>query len=77
MPPSNLNFQPRIGVAYDVFGDGKTVARASYGIFFDHPLMALVFDSVVADGTQAPQILLFGAAPVTCDASAARNCLHA
>ena len=43
-----------------MFGDGKTVLRASYGIFFDHPLMALVFDSVVADGTQAPQILLFG-----------------
>ncbi len=25
--------------------------------------MALVFDSVVADGTQAPQILLFGGTP--------------
>jgi hypothetical protein len=71
VPSSNLNFQPRIGVAYDVFGDGKTVGRASYGIFFDHPLMALVFDSVVADGTQAPQILLFGGSPVPCDASPA------
>ncbi len=70
VPPSNLNFQPRIGVAYDIFGDGKTVGRASYGIFFDHPMMALVFDSVVADGTQAPQLLLFGASPVPCDASA-------
>ncbi len=69
VPSSNLNFQPRIGVAYDVFGDGKTVARASYGIFFDHPLMALVFDSVVADGTQAPQILLFGGSPVPVHAS--------
>ena len=71
VPSSNLNFQPRIGLAYDVFGDGKTVMRASYGIFFDHPLMALVFDSVVADGTQAPQLLLFGASPVNCDASPA------
>ncbi len=67
VPPSNLNFQPRIGVAWDIFGDGKTVGRASYGIFFDHPLMALVFDSVVADGTQAPQLLLFGGSPVDCN----------
>ena len=73
VPNSNLNFQPRIGVAYDIFGDGKTVGRASYGIFFDHPLMALVFDSVVADGTQAPQLLLFGASPVTCDAQSGWN----
>src|SRR5271165_161501 len=71
VPSDNLQFAPRIGLAYDVFGDGKTVTRASYGIFFDHPLMALVFDSVVADGTQAPQILLGGASPVPCDASAA------
>ena len=71
IPLDGKNFAPRIGVAYDIFGDGKTVGRASYGIFFDHPMMALVFDSVVADGTQAPQILLFGGSPVTCDASPA------
>lgn len=70
VPVSALNFAPRIGLAYDMYGDGKTVVRASYGIFFDHPLLALVFDSVVADGTQAPQVLLGGASPVTCDASA-------
>jgi hypothetical protein len=69
VPVSPLNFAPRVGLAYDVFGDGKTVMRASYGIFFDHPLLALVFDSAVADGTQAPQILLFGSAPSHCDAS--------
>ncbi len=28
------NFAPRIGVAYNVFGDAKTVIRASYGIFY-------------------------------------------
>ena len=70
VPLSPHNFAPRIGLAYDMFGDGKTVLRASYGIFYDHPLLALVFDSVVADGTQAPQVLLGGASPVTCDATA-------
>src|SRR5262249_34796977 len=33
------NLQPRIGVAIDPKGDGKTVIRASYGMFYDHPLL--------------------------------------
>jgi len=51
IPRDNNNFAPRIGLAWDPWSDHKTAIRASYGIFYDHPLLALAFDSDVADGS--------------------------
>jgi Carboxypeptidase regulatory-like domain/TonB dependent receptor-like, beta-barrel len=63
IPRDPNNVAPRLGLAFDPKGDGKTVFRASYGLFYDHPLLALAFDSDVADGSQAPQFILFGGSP--------------
>jgi carboxypeptidase family protein/TonB-dependent receptor-like protein len=63
IPRDTNNVAPRIGLAWDPRKDGKTVIRASYGLFYDHPLLALAFDSDVADGAQAPQLVLFPGAP--------------
>ena len=38
----NLNYEPRLGFAYDVSGKGKTVLRAAYGYMADQPETNLV-----------------------------------
>jgi len=36
-PTNYNNLSPRVGLAWDVFGTGKTVVRAGYGIIFEQP----------------------------------------
>jgi outer membrane receptor protein involved in Fe transport len=39
---NNLNFQPRLGFAWDLFGSGKTVIRSGYALLTDQPITNLV-----------------------------------
>jgi len=41
--PSRLNLAPRVGLAWDPFGDGKTAVRAGFGLFYDPILSKYLF----------------------------------
>ena len=57
--PSNKNFDPRVGLAWDVFGDHKTALRAGFGIFHD-PYTTYAFSSAyVSSPPYDTQIQIF------------------
>ena len=58
LPRDKNNYAPRVGIAWDVMGDHKTVIRAAAGMFYDHPLLAIAFNSDIADAAQQQQGIL-------------------
>jgi hypothetical protein len=66
IPRNYKNVAPRVGLAWDPAGNSKTVIRAGYGMFYDHPLLATAFDSVTADGGRSVQLISTGGTPSAC-----------
>src|SRR6202521_628027 len=66
IPRNYHNIAPRFGLAFDPSGSGKTVIRAGFGLFYDHPLLATAFDSVTADGGRSVQLLSAGGVASAC-----------
>ena len=54
-PRDKNNFAPRVGFAWDVNGKGRTAIRGAFGLFYDHPLLAVAFNSDIADAAQQQQ----------------------
>jgi hypothetical protein len=64
IPRDTNNFAPRFGFAYDLFGNSKTVVRGAIGLFYDHPLLAVAFNSDIADASQQQQAVLTAGSPL-------------
>jgi hypothetical protein len=62
-PKDSNNWAPRIAVAWDVRNNAKTVVRAAFGLFYDHPLLAAAFNSDIGDAVQQQQGILIPGSP--------------
>jgi hypothetical protein len=69
IPVDKNNFAPRFALAWDPRGNGNTVIRAGYGLFYDHPLLAVAFNATTAEGALSTQLLSGGGTPTRRPAS--------
>jgi Carboxypeptidase regulatory-like domain/TonB-dependent Receptor Plug Domain len=63
------NFEPRVGLAWDPFRNGKTAVRAAFGVFDVLPAIISLRGTVFAtwpfaDGAKAPQPMAQGSFPI-------------
>jgi len=63
IPLDKNNFAPRVAIAWDPWGNGKTVIRAGFGLFYDHPPLALAFLANAFDGAASTLLESAGGSP--------------
>lgn len=56
MPSDNDAFGPRIGAAWDLTGNGTTVLRGGYGIYYGRIINANIFNAIAETGNTAGQL---------------------
>lgn len=64
-PKDKNNWQPRLGFAWDIMGDGRTSLRGGFGIFHGRVPNTFIASGIVNTGAPGSQIAVTGISPTT------------